>query len=300
MSEKHTLPPHETAGIFYAIGSYGLWGVLPLYWHMLGTVPPFELSYHRMVWSAVVGVIATLLLGRRREVWAAVRNRKVILALTLSSVFIAFNWTLYIYAIAKAELVEASLGYYINPLICVAIGVALLGEKLSVMRLVAIGLAGVAVLFKALTLGHFPFIALGLAVSFAIYGYIRKLTPVAALDGFTIETCLLLPFTGGILAFWGFEGTGAFTPAHPGTDILLILGGPLTALPLILFAAAARRVSLSMLGFLQYLSPSISLVIAIFVLGEPFTQTDLMAFGCVWVALVLVALDGRVRRPVKT
>lgn len=296
MSELKPTPPNETAGILYAVASYGLWGVLPLYWHMLGNVPPFELSYHRMVWSAAVGVITILILGRWREVLTAVRNPKVIRALALSSIFIAFNWTLYIYAIAKAELVEASLGYYINPLINVAIGVALLGERLSPLRLVAIGLAAVAVLFKSLTLGHFPFIALGLAFSFAIYGYIRKLTPVAALDGMTIETCILLPVTGGILAFWGVQGTGAFTPAHPLTDLLLILGGPLTALPLILFAAAARRVRLSTLGFLQYLSPSISLLIAVYVLGEPFTRIDMTAFGCVWVALVLVAVDGRFAR----
>jgi chloramphenicol-sensitive protein RarD len=296
MSKELSSPPNETAGILYAIGSYGLWGVLPLYWHMLGNVPPFELSYHRMVWSAAVGVIAILVIGRRGEVFAALRNRKVLRALALSSLFIAFNWTLYIYAIAKAELVEASLGYYINPLINVAIGVALLGERLSPLRLAAIGLAAVAVLFKSLTLGHFPFIALGLAVSFAIYGYIRKLTPVAALDGMTIETCLLLPFTGGILLFWGYQGTGAFTLAHPLTDLLLIFGGPLTALPLILFAAAARRVRLSTLGFLQYLSPSISLVIAVFVLGEPFTRIDMTAFGCVWLALVLVAVDGHFAR----
>ena len=293
---KEISPPNESGGILYAIGSYGLWGVLPLYWHLLGNVPPFELSYHRMVWSALFGVITILALGRSPEVFAAVKRWKVLLALALSALFIAFNWTLYIYAIAKAELVEASLGYYINPLINVAIGVALLGERMSPLRLVAIGLAGMAVLFKALTLGHFPFIALGLAISFAIYGYIRKLTPVAALDGMTIETCILLPFTAGILVFWGVTGQGAFTPTHAGTDILLILGGPLTALPLILFAAAARRVRLSTLGFLQYLSPSISLLIAIFVLGEPFTRTDLIAFGCVWAALVLVAVDGHLRR----
>lgn len=299
MSKEITTPANETAGILYAIGSYGLWGVLPLYWHILGSVPPFELSYHRMVWSAAFGVITILVLGRSGEVFAAVKRPKVMRALALSAVFIAFNWTLYIYAIAKAELVEASLGYYINPLINVAIGVALLGERMSPLRLAAIGLAAVAVLFKALTLGHFPFIALGLAFSFAIYGYIRKLTPVAALDGMAIETCILLPVTAGILLFWGITGQGAFTPAHPGTDILLILGGPLTALPLILFAAAARRVRLSTLGFLQYLSPSISLLIAVFVLGEPFTATDMTAFGCVWAALVLVALDGRLRRPAK-
>jgi chloramphenicol-sensitive protein RarD len=299
MSKEITAPPNETGGILYAIGSYGLWGVLPLYWHMLGSVPPFELSYHRMVWSAVFGVITIIALGRSAEVFAALRRWNVMRALALSAIFIAFNWTLYIYAIAKAELVEASLGYYINPLINVAIGVALLGERMSPLRLVAIALAAVAVLFKALTLGHFPFIALGLAISFAVYGYIRKLTPVAALDGMTIETCILLPVTAGILVFWGITGQGAFTPAHPGTDLLLVLGGPMTALPLILFAAAARRVRLSTLGFLQYLSPSISLLIAVFVLKEPFTSADMTAFGCVWAALVLVAVDGRLRRPAK-
>lgn len=293
MSPSSSSPPNRTAGVLYAVASYGLWGVLPLYWHMLASVPPFELSYHRMVWSAVVGVAAILALGRTRPVLAAVRNPKVLRALSVSALVIAFNWTLYIYAIAKAELVEASLGYYINPLVNVAIGVSLLGERLSPLRLAAIVLAGAAVLFKVLLIGHFPFIALGLAFSFAIYGYIRKLTPVAALDGMTIETCLLLPFTAGMLTFFAAQGSGAFTASHPGTDILLILGGPLTALPLILFAAAARRVSLSMLGFLQYLSPSITLLIAVFALGEPFTRTDAAAFGCVWVALVLVAFDAR-------
>jgi chloramphenicol-sensitive protein RarD len=295
MNQDQSPPPNETTGILYAVGSYGLWGVLPLYWHMLGRVPPFELSYHRMVWSAVFGVIMILLLGRQRQVWAAVRNRKVLRALALSSLFIAFNWTIYIYAIAKAELVEASLGYYINPLLAIATGVVMLGERMSRLRLAAIALAGVAVAFKALSFGHIPWIALGLAVSFTAYGYIRKLTPVAALDGMTIETCLLLPFTGGILLFWAFQGTGAFTVAHPGTNALLIFGGPLTALPLILFAAAARRVRLSTLGFLQYLSPSITLLIAVFVLGEPFTPTDIATFGCVWLALGLVAIDGRLQ-----
>ena len=295
MLEETPSPPNETTGILYAVGSYGLWGVLPLYWHMLGNVPPFELSYHRMVWSAVFGVIMILLLGRQRQVWAAVNDRKVLLALVLSGLFIACNWTIYIYAIAKAELVEASLGYYINPLLAIATGVVMLGERMSRLRLAAIALAGVAVAFKALSFGHMPWIALGLAVSFTVYGYIRKLTPVAALDGMTIETCLLLPFTGGILSFWAFQGTGAFTAAHPGTDALLILGGPLTALPLILFAAAARRVRLSTLGFLQYLSPSITLLIAVFVLGEPFSKADAATFGCVWLALGLVALDGQLR-----
>jgi chloramphenicol-sensitive protein RarD len=296
MAKPDPKPPNETTGIFYAAGAYTFWGVLPLYWHILGHVPPFELSWHRMMWSAVFGVVLTLALKRSGTVLAAVRTPKVLKALAVSSLLIAANWTIYIYAIAKAQLVEASLGYYINPLLSIALGVVLLGEKLSVLRIVAIGLAGVAVLFKALTIGHFPWIALSLALTFGFYGYMRKLTPVAALDGLTIETCLLLPFTAGILLFFAWQGTGAFTPADLGTDALLILGGPLTALPLILFAAGARRVRLSTLGFLQYLSPSITLAIAVLVLGEPFTRADAATFGCVWLALMLVAIDGRMRR----
>lgn len=297
MSDSKALEPHnETAGILYAASAYGMWGVLPLYWHMLGNVPPFELSFHRMVWCALFGLGVTVALKRTRTLWNAVSDPKVLRALAISSVLIAINWTVYIYSVAKAELVEASLGYYINPLLSIALGVLLLGEKLSPLRIAAIALAGVAVTIKSFGLGHFPWIAITLAVSFGFYGYVRKLTPVAAFDGLTIETCILFPFTAGILLFWGVKGSGQFTPAHLGTDMLLVVGGPLTALPLTLFAAGARRVKLSTLGFLQYLSPSITLVIATLMLGEPFTRSDAATFGCVWLALALVAMDGRIGR----
>ena len=285
--------PNETAGIVYAASAYSIWGVLPLYWHALDNVPPFELSFHRMVWSAIFAVAVTAALGRSKSVLSAVKTRKVLLALCVSSLLIACNWTIYIYSVAKAELVEASLGYYINPLLSIALGIIMLGEKLSPLRIAAIVLAGVAVTVQALGLGHFPWIAVGLALTFGFYGYARKLIPVAAFDGLTIETVLLFPFTAGILLFWGFEGTGQFTAAHPGTDALLVLGGPITALPLALFAAGARRVRMSTLGFLQYLSPSITLMVATLVLGEPFTLTDAATFGCVWLALILVAVEGR-------
>jgi len=288
----------ETAGILYAATAYSLWGVLPLYWHLLGSVPPFELSFHRMVWCALFGLIVSAAMGRLKGIWIALRQPKVLGALTVSSVLIAINWTVYIYAVAKQELVEASLGYYINPLLSIALGVLLLGEKLSPLRVAAIGLATVAVAFKAVGLGHFPWIALSLAISFGFYGYVRKLTPIAAFDGLTIETCILFPLTAGCLLFWGYQGTGAFTAAHTWTDVMLIVGGPLTALPLTLFAAGARRVSLSTLGFLQYLSPSITLAIATLMLGEPFTTSDAATFGCVWLALGLVAVDGRLRRSI--
>lgn len=297
MSENPAAEPHnETAGILYATSAYGLWGVLPLYWHILGNVPPFELSFHRMVWCALFGMIVTLALGRTKTLLAAVRNPKVLKALCISSVLIAINWTVYIYSVGTSQLVEASLGYYINPLLSIALGVLLLGERLSPLRIAAIALAGIAVAYKTWDFGHFPWIALSLAVSFGFYGYVRKLTPVAAFDGLTIETCILFPVTAGILVFWGIQGTGQFTPAHTGTDLLLIVGGPLTALPLGLFAAGARRVRLSTLGFLQYLSPSITLAIATLVLGERFTTVDARTFACVWLALALVAIDGRIGR----
>jgi chloramphenicol-sensitive protein RarD len=297
MEGKIVHPPNETAGILYAASAYSLWGVLPLYWHALANVPPFELSFHRMVWCALFAVAVTAAAGRTKSVWSAVKTRKVLLALCVSSVLIAANWTIYIYSVAKAELVEASLGYYINPLLSIALGIVMLGEKLSPLRIAAIALAGIAVTVKAFGLGHFPWISIGLAVTFGFYGFARKMIPVAAFDGLTIETVLLFPFTAGILLFWGFQGTGQFTAAHPLTDVLLILGGPITALPLALFAAGARRVRMSTLGFLQYLSPSITLLIATFVLGEPFTTSDAATFGCVWIALILVALDGRLRSP---
>ena len=296
MSENRSIGlPNETAGILYAGSAYAVWGVLPLYWHALDVVPPLELSFHRMVWCALFAVAVTFVMSRQKVVWSALRTPRVLAALTVSSLLIAANWTIYIFSVADHQLVEASLGYYINPLLSIALGIVMLGEKMSPLRIVAIALAGIAVTLKSFGLGHFPWISIGLALTFGFYGYVRKLTPVAAFDGLTIETCLLFPFTVGALLFWGWQGTGQFTPAHTGIDALLILGGPVTALPLALFAAGARRVRLSTLGFLQYLSPSITLMIATLVLGEPFTRSDAATFGCVWLALILVAVDGRVR-----
>ncbi|MDR3526003.1 MAG: EamA family transporter RarD [Rhizomicrobium sp.] len=288
--------PNETTGILYATAAYSLWGFFPLYWHALGSVPPFQISMHRMFWCALFGIAICAATRRFGGIRLALSNRKILAALTVSSILISINWTLYIFAVADHHLVEASLGYYINPLISIALGVVLLGEKLSRLRMAAIALATIAVVVKAYGLGHFPWIALGLAFSFGFYGYVRKLTPIAAFDGLTIEVIILFPLTAGALLFWGVQGTSAFTPAHPFTDFLLVMAGPVTALPLTLFAAGARRVSMSTLGFLQYLSPSITLTLAVVFLGEAFTPTDMATFGCIWLALILVAVDGQMRR----
>lgn len=289
-------PPNETVGILYAGGAFSLWGVLPLYWHMLSDVPPIELSIQRMFWCAIFAAMVAAARGRLLIVWNAVRTKRVLAALALSSVLIAANWTIYVWSIATHQLVEASLGYYINPLISIVLGVVFLGERLSRVRLAAIVLAGIAVAIQAAAVGHIPWIALSLALSFGFYGYMRKLTPVDPLDGLAIETCLLLPASLGAIGFWAWNGTGAFPSVHISTDALLLASGPVSAIPLALFAAGARRVRMSTLGFLQYLSPSITLVIATLILGERFSVVDMATFGCVWAALVLVGLEGQVAR----
>jgi chloramphenicol-sensitive protein RarD len=231
--------------------------------------------------------------GRIAQIVAILRTPRLVGMLALTGFLISVNWTVYIYCVASRQLVEASLGYYINPLISIALGVLLFGEHMSRLRLVGVLLATLAVAVKAVSLGHFPWIAPVLALSFGFYGYFRKLAPVDALDGLLIETWMVLPFSVALLVYWYVIGSAAFPSPNGTRDALLIGAGPITAIPLALFAAGARRIRLSTLGFLQYLSPSITLLLVIFGFGERFTRLDALAFGCVWFALVLVALEGR-------
>lgn len=290
---KHT--PDDGAGIFYAAFAYAAWGVMPLYWRLLSSVPPFELTVHRLVWCALVVAGVTFARGRAAQILAIIRQPRLFATLALTSVLISINWTIYIYCVATHQLVEASLGYFINPFISFALGASVLGEHMSPFRIVAMVLAAVAVTAQAIALGHIPWIAPTLALSFGLYGYFRKLAPVDALDGLTIETWVLFPITASLLIFWWARGTGAFPSVNLGKDALLLGGGPLTAIPLTMFAAGARRIRLTTLGFLQYLSPSITLVLATVFLGETFTHVDAIAFGCVWAALLIVGVEGRVR-----
>jgi chloramphenicol-sensitive protein RarD len=283
----------DPSGILYASLAYVSWGVMPLYWRLLPDVPPFELTVHRVFWCALFLGVVLAVRAKFSHLLALLRSPKLVATLALTSVLIAINWTVYIYCIATNQLVEASLGYYINPLISIGLGVALFGEKMSRMRLAGVILAAAAVAIQTLELGHFPWIAPVLALSFGFYGYFRKRAAVGALDGLTIETWILFPLTCGLIAFWGATGKGVFPSPHLTKDALLILGGPLTAIPLTLFSAGARRIRLSTLGFLQYLSPSITLLLAVFLFGETFTRIDAITFGCVWAALLIVALEGR-------
>lgn len=295
MSEQQHRPD-ELLGILYAGGTYVIWGFVPLYWALLNSVPPVETTLHRILWGALFAGAATIARGRLRHLLHIFSRPRVLAALAASSALIAANWTLYIWCVSTHQLVEASLGYYLTPLVSIAVGVTLLGEQVSRLRLAAIGLAGAAVVVQAVELGHVSWIAPGIALSFGFYGYVRKRTAVDALDGLTIETLLLFPVALFLLGYWAVEGTGTFSRAHPGLDLLLVAAGPMTAIPLAMFAAGARRIRMTTLGFLQYLSPSITLVVATTMLGETFTRVDAITFGCVWAALLLVGIEGQLVR----
>ncbi|MDE2466638.1 MAG: EamA family transporter RarD [Alphaproteobacteria bacterium] len=286
----------ERIGILFAAAAYAVWGLLPLYWHDLRSVPPIQVTAWRVTLTAVVVFLFTVLRGRLDVVIAHLQNRRLVLRLAISASLIAFNWTTYVYSVVSHQLVEASLGYFILPLISIALGVGMLRERFSRVRLVGVGLMLTAVVVQVVMLGHMPWIALALALSFGFYGYVRKLAPIGAMEGLLVETCLLLPVALVLLGSWAVTGGLAFSLSTPSHDLLLLCCGPLTALPLTMFAAGARRIRLSTLGLLQYLSPTISLMIAVAVFEEPFRIADGISFACVWLGLALVAGEPHLMR----
>jgi len=290
----------ETTGILYAGSAYAFWGITPLYWRLLGEVPPFQLTTHRVLWCAIFVAIVTLWRGRLAHIVTIVRTPKLLATLALTSILISTNWTIFIYCVATNQLVESSLGYYLTPLLSIALGVFLFGEHMTRFRLAGVVLAAIAVSVKAFALGHVPWIAFSLALSFGFYGYFRKKAPVDPMDGLLIETALLLPFTLGLVIYWGMTEPHAFPAAGVFSDALLILAGPITAVPLALFAAGARRIRMTTLGFLQYFTPSFTLALATLGFHEPFGGIDAISFAFVWLALLIVALEGRFKPQLAT
>jgi chloramphenicol-sensitive protein RarD len=288
--------PNERTGILFAAGSYAFWGFMPLYWKLFDGLGPLELTSHRVFWCAIFCVLVTVGRGRFEHLIGIAKRPRVLAPLIATSLLITANWTIFIYTVTTHQLVEAALGYYLTPLVSIVLGVTLLGEKVSGLRMAAIGLATIGVVIQASQLGHIPWIAPALALSFGFYGYLRKLTPVDSLDGLTVETVLLFPATAAFIGYLAWTGTGAFPPAGIKIDTLLVVAGPLTAIPLALFAAGARRVRMTTLGFLQYLSPTLTLLMATLMLGEPFTLTNAITFAFVWSGIALLSLEGRFRR----
>ena len=287
----------RTVGLWYGLAAYGLWGLFPLYWKLFGHVPAAQLLAHRIAWSFVALLaLLTALRGRGVRAAFAVRTRVAVLY-AAAALLIGANWFIYIWAVNAGFVIETSLGYFITPLVNVVLGVVVFRERLRPLQWLAVAVAAAGVLHLTRAYGSLPWIALGLALSFGGYGLAKKTAPLAALDGLTLETAMLLLPAAGYLAVVQARDAGVFLRAGVFTDVLLATSGVVTIGPLLLFTAAVRRVALSTIGILQYIAPSIQLVLGVLVFAEPFTRTQLEGFAFVWVALVIFAADGlRARR----
>jgi chloramphenicol-sensitive protein RarD len=279
-------------GLAAAAAAFAAWGLFPLYFKPLNAVSPFQVTAHRVVWSClfVYGVLA--LRGELKEVRVALADRRVVVRLALAAIFISVNWLVYMWAVTNKHVVDASLGYFINPLLNVLLGIVLLSERLNRAQWAAVAFASAGVAYLTFVMGHLPWIALTLAFFFSSYGFIRKVVHVEALPGLAAETLLLMPFASGYLLWCEASGSGALGHVPPSIDVLLIASGPLTAIPLFLFAYGARRIPYSSVGLLQYLTPSLQLTCAVFVFHEPFGRTQAAGFALIWMALIIYAGDG--------
>jgi chloramphenicol-sensitive protein RarD len=279
-------------GILAGIGAYLLWGLFPIYWRWLEQDPAIEILAHRMVWSLVF--MAIILTIRKEWSWLgkALRNRRTVAIYTLAAILLALNWYTYIWAVNAGYVVEASLGYFINPLVNFLLGVIFLGERLRVGQVAAVLLAGAGVVYLTVSYGSLPWISLALAFTFGMYGLIKKTAPLESMHGFSLETLVLFLPALGYLIYREANGIGAF--GHQGSLItaLLALAGPVTSIPLLMFGYSARKIPLSMLGFIQYITPTLQFLLGVFVYFEPFPQARLVGFCIIWLALLVYSLEG--------
>lgn len=272
-----------------AVSAFAIWGVLPLYFHALSEVPALQVLSHRVVWSMLLLGIVVIVTGRARSILAAARGRTLAL-LVASAALIAVNWLVYIWAVQHHHVLEGSLGYFINPLVNVALGVLVLGERLRRWQGVAIGIAAAGVAVLALSGGGSLWISLVLAASFGLYGLVRKVAAIDALGGLTVETVLLAPLALGVLVYAGMIGQGSLGKSWT-LDGMLILSGVITSAPLLMFAAAARRLPLATLGLLQYIAPTAQFAEAVLVFGEQVTRVHAVTFVLIWSGCALYAWD---------
>jgi chloramphenicol-sensitive protein RarD len=279
------------AGIIMGLTAYAFWGVMPLYFKAMRHVPATEIVAHRILWSLILLAGLATALKRWPAIRAAVGTPRIAITLLVTSTLIGINWLVYIYAVVSGHVLEGSLGYYLNPLVNVLLGTILLKERLTGWQKGAVGLAAAGVAVLAAGAGSALWISLTLAASFALYGFVRKVTPVDAIEGLTIESLFLAPLALFWVIWLQLHGQGHFLHDRP-TDALLVLGGAVTATPLLLFTAAAKRLPYSTLGFLQYVAPSLQFLLAVAVFGEPLTRAHIVCFGAIWAALAIFVVEG--------
>jgi chloramphenicol-sensitive protein RarD len=279
-------------GVVYATLAYVAWGLFPLYFRLLVGVAPLEVVLHRTLWSLLF--LLAVLLVKRHWAWLGqvLRQPRVLGAFALSAALLTCNWLTYVWAVQNHHVLDASLGYFILPLVNVAIGFFVLHERPRPWQWVAVAVAASGVLWLAVQAGHPPWIALVLALTFGAYGLLRKVGALGALEGLTLETLLLFPFAASVLLYLTWQGDSALVAGHSDKLGWLMLGGPLTALPLLLFAAGARRITLTTMGILQYISPSLQFALGVWVFQEAFEPTRLVGFGLIWAALLIYSAEG--------
>jgi chloramphenicol-sensitive protein RarD len=283
-------------GLGYAIGAYILWGFFPIYWKALQQVPALQLLGHRIVWSFLFFLLIVLWLRQGKALRKAVSSPRVLLIYSVAALMLAVNWLTYVWAVNAGFIVETSLGYFINPLLSMVLGVVLLRERLRLWQWIPVGLVAFGVAFLTVTYGAFPWIGLILALSFGLYGFIKKTAPLGSLHGVTLETGIL--FLPATLYLFSVESIcrGAFLHSDWTSNLLMVGAGLVTAIPLLLFAAASQRIPLTLVGILQYIAPTMYFLIGVFIYGEPLTAERLIGFCIIWFALAIFAAEGFLHR----
>lgn len=275
-------------GILYGIGAYALWGFFPIYWKFLHQVPALQVIGHRIGWSFIL-LVAFILVTKQWQDFrsSALGSWKTLGIYTIAGVLLTINWLVYVWGVNAGFIVETSLGYFINPLLSVLLGVIFLRERLRLAQWMPVIIAAIGVIYLTFVYGRLPWIALTLAFSFGFYGFVKKLAPLGSLYGLTLETGIVFPLALIYLAVVEFNGTGAFLHESAFTTLLLIGAGVVTTIPLLMFASAAKQIPLTVVGLLQYIAPTIQFLIGVFLYKEPFDRAHLIGFGIVWVALVI-------------
>jgi chloramphenicol-sensitive protein RarD len=282
-------------GLLYTTGAFVLWGAVPVYWKMLQHVPALEILAHRIVWGLGFVALWMTIRGRWSDLREVFKRPRTIAALLASTIFIATNWGLFIYAVVTDRVLATSLGYYINPLVNVLLGLAVLKERLNRRQWTAVALAGLAVVLLTIQAGELPWISLVLPVSFGLYSLLRKTVHADAVVGLTFETAALAPFAAAVLMRQEHLGVGALGHQGLAVDLLLVAAGAVTVVPLILFTLGVRRIPLSTAGLLQYIAPTCTFLLAVLLYKEPFSTAHAVSFGLIWIALVIYSLDLRTK-----
>ena len=290
MSAAPEQPGDSPRGLAYAIGAYAFWGFLPIYMKAVAHIPAPEVVAHRVIWSVPIALMVLVATGRTADLTAALRRPRLIAMAALTAALITLNWLIYVWAVGHGQTIETALGYYINPLFSIFLAAVLLGERLNRAQWLAIALAGAAVLLLTIEAGSLPAVALGLTFSWGFYAYFKRSLPLGPNQGFTLEVLVLLPLAVAALIWFEREGTGHFLGGTMRDKLLLIGCGPVTAVPLMVYANGAKLIRLSTMGILQYIAPTLIFLTAVLLFGEPFEGARLIAFPMIWAALLMYSL----------